>query len=225
MTISSHTIVKNGMPYLPMVLDVVAPFMDEMFITISEKSNDGSLWAVNMLRAKYPNKVRLLFEDVSSPAELTDERQRQVNLTTTEWILFLDDDDLWTPESLEACLKELKDAPAYCVNPYQLQDGEHYDLSWENKKWFTKFFRNDPRLRYIGAWPREMIYLGDEILYHKKNPKVIKLPHKFFHLALMKPHSFRKDDLKEYEYKNGVARKLPEEAIHWLAEKKIGRVS
>ena len=211
MTITSHTIVRNGMPFIIPVLKAVSPLMTKMFITISEKSDDGTKEAILALNDP---KIEIEYENVAKPGDLTYERQKQVNKTDTEWILFLDDDDYWDQYELDKAIHELdSDVDGLAVNPYQLIDKENYDSSWWNK-WFTKFFRNE-NINYRGPWPNDWIYKGDEILYWKKNPRIKKVPYRFFHLANVKPHSFRKDELTNYKYNIGQAalldRSLPDE--------------
>ena len=157
-------------------------------------------------------KVIVSQEEVSSPSELTKERQKQIENTETEWILFLDDDDWWPKDHFEEMLDMIKRdqcVDGYSVDPYQLIDKDHYDSSWNNKS-FTKFFRNKPGLHYRGGWPRDLIYLNDSLLYWKKNIRVPRLGKKFFHLSYLKDNSFRKETwAKQYESTMGIAVELP----------------
>jgi hypothetical protein len=147
-------------------------------------------------------KIKIDYENVAYLSDLTNERQKQVAKTNTEWILFLDDDDFWDIYQLDDAIHELgPDVDGLAVNPYQVVDQTTHDASWWNK-WFTKIFRNED-INYRGPWPRDMIYKGDELLYWKSNPRIKKVPQRFYHLANLKPHSFRKDDLTGYEYSIG----------------------
>lgn len=217
LNITSNTIVKNGMPFIALVLKAVEPLMSEMIITISEKSDDGTREAIEAL--KWP-KLRVLYENVKDLSELTNERQKQVNLTKTDWIMFLDDDDFWDIYELDKCLHELSnEVDGLGVNPYQLLDKENQDASWIGKKYFTKFFRND-NINYRNPWPRDMIYKGDEMLYWKTNPRVKTVPYRFWHLVNLKNYSFRNNDLTNYKYKYGqsilVDKPLPKEILEVL---------
>ena len=217
MTISSHTIVRNGMPFIGKVLEQVAPYMDEMIITLSTKSTDRTFDELKRFYEKYPIEVVIDTENVSAPGELTEIRNRQVFQTKSDWILFLDDDDYWPKDQLELCLNELdKDSEiqAYSVNPYQLLDWEHHDWSWRAKS-FSKFLRNAPGLHYIHPWPRDLPADKDGMpLYHKTHPKVKRLPYKFYHLSYLKGHSFRTEEWAgQFSLKKGSAVKLPEKVI------------
>ena len=212
-SITSHTIVKNGKPFIGKVLNQVAPYMDRMIIHLSCKSTDRTLDDIRRIVGQNPGKVKLRFENVKKPGELTEIRKEQVKETTTKWILFLDDDDYWPHDQLELCLKELgkdEETLAYSVNPYQLVDMEHYDHGWR-KKSFSKFLRKEG-LTYIKPWPKDLPADKDEKpLYWKTHPKVKTLPYKFYHLSYLKDGSFREEDWasSKYGYKNRIPTPKP----------------
>jgi len=146
----SHTLVRNGMPFIDLVLRQVIPFANRCLVTISDKSTDGTLKVLRQLEKEFPNKVFIDFENVKSPGELTGERQKQVDKTYEDWILFLDDDDYWPKESLKEILLKIEasnEIDAYSVTPYQVIDEHHYDLNWHNKS-FTKWFKNQKGINY-----------------------------------------------------------------------------
>jgi glycosyltransferase involved in cell wall biosynthesis len=208
--ITSHTLVRNGMPFIGKVLRAAQPFVDEMIITISEKSNDGTWEEIQRVRKDFPDKIRIDVEDVKDPGELTQIENRMLQKSRGDWIFFLSDDDYWTPDQLKLCIGELDKDPnilAYSVNPYQLIDWEHYDYSWRHK-YFTKFFRRGSK--YINPWPKDLI--ADKTgrpLYHRTHEQVKNLPYKFYHLSYMKGWSFRNEEwAKEFRHKVGEARKL-----------------
>lgn len=223
MKIITNTIIKNGMPFIPYVLRAVEPFVDRMIITVSEKSTDGT--AEEVARFALENsKIYMDRENVSNPGELTQIRQHQIELSLgADWIWFLDDDDFWTSDQIKGCIKAMQqagdDIDAFSVNPYQVLDKDHEDARWINKKYFTKFFRNVD-INYQGAWPRDLIYKGDELLYHKSNPRNQVLPYKFWHLAAVKGYSFRKNDLTNFNDLKGkmvpLKQPLPKELAQLL---------
>lgn len=192
----SNTIVKNGMPFIGKVLEQAAPLMDKMIITLSEKSNDGTKDEILKILAKYPEKLILLYENVSSPADLTAERNKQLQYSDSEWVLTLDDDDYWETEQLKKCIDNLPEYPdilACAVNPIQLLDKENCNSKWEGKKWFSKFLRKTPDLHFVYPWPRDVPKNG-EILHWKFSKKVLHLPYRFYHLSEIKDYSFRKKE-------------------------------
>lgn len=206
--ITSHTICKNGQPFIGEVLKVALPLVDRMLITISVKSSDGTRQVIESLQSP---KIELYEENVADLGELTKERQKQVDMTGFgDIIWFLDDDDFWEEKEVRACLDYLSsnDIDAIGVNPYQVLDKEHEDARWINKKYFTKFFKN-VNINYRHPWPRDLIYKGDTLLYHKTNSKVPRVPYKFWHLAAVKNYSFRTTELTNFNDLTGRPVKLP----------------
>ena len=193
-TVCSHTLVKQGKPFIDLVLRQVIPFMERCLITISEKSTDGTLEILRKLEKEFPNKLYISFEKVQSVGELTQERQKQLDQTVEDWCLFLDDDDYWPTDSIEEMIKWIEkegdNVEGFVSRPYQVIDSRHYDGSWRYK-WYLKWFRNQPGLNYRDPWPRDILYLNDTKLYWRFNKRVPRLPPKFFHLSYLKDYSFR----------------------------------
>jgi len=225
MRITSHTLVRNGMPYIGKVLRQVAPFMDEMVICLSEGSNDGTEAEIRKVLEPYwdkviwmtenvGDKVVWINEDVATKEELTDVENEMVRRSTGDWVLFLSDDDYWPEDQLKLCLAELDKDPnvlCYAVNPYQLIDLETHDDGWRNK-WFSKFLRNKD-LNFKFPWPQDMPYSGDISLYWRHSPDVVKkLPHRFYHLSYLKEGSFRKEEWAtkwRHREERVISRKMP----------------
>ena len=190
----SHTLVKQGNPFIGLVLRQVIPFMNRCLVTISEKSTDGTLQVLRELEKEFPNKIYISFEKVKEPGLLTLERQKQLEKTAEDWCLFLDDDDYWPTDSIKEMIKWIEkngdDVEGFVSRPYQVVDQHHYDGSWRYK-WYMKWFRNQPGLNYRDAWPRDILYLNDTKLYWRFNLRVPRLPPRFFHLSYIKGYSFR----------------------------------
>lgn len=212
MKITSHTLVYRGMPYVGKVLKQVAPYMDEMVICVSEKSDDGTVEEIKKVMEPYWDKVIWMTENTKTKGELTEVENEMTRRSTGDWVLFLSDDDYWPEDQLKLCLAELDKDPnvlSYVVNPYQLIDLETHDGSWRNK-WFSKFLRNkDLNFRY--PWPKDMPFSGDTILYWRQNPDVVKkLPYRFYHLSYMKEGSFRTEEwATKWAHKVGTPVKMP----------------
>ena len=206
-SITSNTLVKNGMPFIRNILEQVEPYMDEMVITLSESSDRRTVDKVLDFTRHCP-KVILLWETTKAKSELTNERNRQVRHSSGDWILFLDDDDYWTRDQLELCLEELdkdSDMLAYSVNPYQLINFKYYDISWQDKS-FSKFLRRD-KLRFHKPWPKDIpIDENNSSLHWKTHPKVQQLPYRFYHLSYLKEKSFRNQEGFE-KYKDNIGNK------------------
>lgn len=193
-TFASHTLVKNGMPFIDLVLRQVLPYMHRCLITISEKSTDSTLQVLRRLEKEHPHKIKISFESVSSPGLLTKERQKQLDQTVEDWVLFLDDDDYWPTDQIKEMIKIIEkegdNVEGFVSRPYQVIDQHHYDGSWK-LKWYLKWFRNQPGLNYRHRWPQDLLYLNDTKLYWRFNKRLPRTPPRFYHLSYVKGHSFR----------------------------------
>ena len=210
MSICSHTLVKDGMPFIDLVLNQVLPFVNRSLVTVSKKSTDGTKELLEKMARENP-KIELIYEDVYKPDYLTYERQLQVGRTTEDWILFLDDDDYWPAKSLQdltSYLTMVKDIDGLAFNPFQMVDYENNDESWR-MKWFTKVFPNVRGLHYRFPWPKDAIYIDNRWCYWRKNPRVLRCPYiKYMHLVNLKGHSFR--DEPEFAASDKLQRTLGE---------------
>lgn len=211
MTICSHTLVRNGMPFIDLALRQVIPHVDRCLVTLSKRSQDGTSLVLNKLQQEYPAKIFIEYENVKAYSDLTQERQKQLNKTTEDWVLFLDDDDIWPEKSLLEIKTYLtRDVDALAINPYQVIDKQYYDLDWRYK-WFTKWFRKQKGVHYEKPWPRDLLYLNDKMLYWKKNPRVPRVYVPYFHLSNIKKGSFRKEIWAEkYQESIGQQYFIPE---------------
>lgn len=206
MDIYSNTLIYNGEPFTKLVFRQVIPFVKKAFVTISEKSDDGTLASLMDLQHEFPEKIEIDTENVARAGLLTQERQKQLDkVPKGAWVLFLDSDDYWPTESLENIQMFMKDdVDALSVNPYQVVTKKYYDNSWKGR-WFSKFFRNDEGVHYRYPWPRDMIFKNDSILYWKKNDRAPRVAVRFFHLANLMNWRFRdQKGFEEYKGKLGT---------------------
>jgi len=202
---TSHTIVKDGMPFIGLVLRQIEPFMEEMLIDVSEKSSDGTMEELERFKKEYGDKVIITIERAKEFGDVVNARNRQVNNTKTTWMMLIDDDDFWCKDDLKKAIdyayKHEEEIDGLSVSPYQMVDFKTYDASWIGKRQFSKFLKMQDGLYYKGNFPREMAYLPDRSLYYKFNPRIKRISINFYHLALMKYNSFRLKVGKEWVYK------------------------
>ncbi len=208
----SHTLVRNGEPFIKPVLEQVLPFVDKMLITISQKSTDQTNEVIHTLAYANPEKIIIEVEDVEKPSDLTFYRQKQVDRTPDgEWVLFLDSNDWWTTEALKNIThlaKNNKYFDAFAFVPYQVIDKQYHDTEWGNR-WFTKLFKKEKDVFYIKPWPRDVLVKGDKMLYWKLNNRVKKVPIRYYHLDNLMPWRFRDQEwAQKYQTIIGKRRKF-----------------
>jgi glycosyltransferase involved in cell wall biosynthesis len=212
-TLYSHTIVKNGQPFIRLVLEQVEPYVDKMLVTVSEKSADGTRDVLSDLQSKWKGKLVVDTENITKPSELTMVRQKQLDRTQMDsWVLFLDADDLWFSKELQEMkfiIDKKNDIDGYSVNPYQVVSEDYYDTSWRNR-YFLKWFKKQEDVHYEHPWPRDLVYKGRDVLYWKTNNRVPKVSVHFFHLANLMRWRFRDEPWAlEYKTKLGNLAKYP----------------
>lgn len=192
---TSHTIVKDGMPFIGLVLRQIESLMNEMLIDVSEKSSDGTMEELQRFKEEYGDKVTITIEREKEFKDVTNARNRQIGSTKTSWSIVLDDDDFWCQDDLKKAIdyvyKYEEEIDGLSVSPYQMIDFKTYDVSWLGKRRFSKFLKIQPELHYRGGFPKEIPFLGEMSLYHKVNSRMRNVPFPFYHLALMKYNSFR----------------------------------
>ena len=203
------------MPYIGRALKIALPYVEQMIITLSVKSDEETIQEVFNIRSP---KVEIYWEDVAKKAELTRIENEQIEHSKGEWIWTLEDDELWAKEDLEGVFSYMnEDIDAISVNQYQMIDLNHYDYGFR-RKYLTKFFKREGAY-WKKDFPKNVPYKDGKILYHKKNERNKVVQEHFFHLPLLKENSFRdeKEWAKKYSYKVGEAVALSESYSKKLA--------
>jgi len=225
-TICSHTLVRNGMPFVGLILRKVAPYMNRCLVTVSDRADLDTLNEIHAFKQEFGKKVVLLEEGVSDPAELTQKRQQMVELTDEDWILFLDDDDYWPADSLINITRLISlnnHLDGVAVRPIQVVGPTSQDWGWRYK-WFTKWFPNVPGLHFLRPWPKDIIMINERPLYWRQNHRVLRDPHHFFHLSAIKDKSFRMEDWARPKWGAEVGEESPIREEHMDSVNEIYRV-
>lgn len=216
-TLTSNTIVKNGMPFIGLALKRALPYVDQMIVTISKKADKRTIEEVRGV-AESDKKVEIYWEDVKDRSELTQVEQEQLENSKGDWIWTLEDDDIFPDEDLEKCMSHFgEDIDGISLGHFQVIDNQHYDSNRDEKS-LTKFFKRKDAYWAI-PFPRNMQFNKKSgVLYWKKNKRVKVVPYKYFHLVLLKEHSFRNEPewVENYGYRNITPARIPEEYIEKL---------
>ncbi len=213
-TITSNTIVKNGMPFIGKILKRTLPYVDQMIITLSFKSDENTIKEVKNI---VDPKIEIYWEDVQSKWELTEVENEQINRSKGDWILLLEDDDLWPSKELEKYLSYAKDPGdylAFSVNPFQLVTWDTYDYD-KDDKCYPKLFKK--RGASMEKPIPKNILVNSGIKLMGDIPQIKRTECRYFHVPTLKEHSFRNETVwSKYRYKRIKPAKLPEERIEEL---------
>lgn len=213
-TITSNTIVKNGMPFIGKILKRTLPYVDQMIITLSVKSDENTIREVKGI---VDPKIEIYWEDVQSKWELTDVENEQISKSKGDWILLLEDDDLWPLKELEKYLGYTKNPGeymAFSVNPLQLITWDTYDYDKDDKFYPKLFKRKGATMEK--PFPKNLL-VNNGIKLMGDIPQIKRTDCRYFHIPTLKEHSFRNEPVWEkYRYKHIRPAKLTEESIEEL---------
>ena len=213
MRLTSTTIVKNGMPFIGLALRIALPHVDQMIITISVKADEETIKEVFSLRDP---KVEIYWEDIKEKGELTRIENEQFARAKGEWIWMIDDDELWPEEDLLKVFSHFKeDIDSISINPFQVLDSKHHEWSFRHK-FLSKFFKRDGVKMGI-PFPRNMLFKHGKMLNWRKNSRTLRVPYRYFHMPLVKEHSFRNESRwKQYAYKKNTPIPIPNDYVEKL---------
>ncbi len=107
-------------------------------IVIDDGSRDNTAEIVSKL-ATEDERIRFLQNDFNRGASYT--RNRAISLANSEWVAFLDSDDLWTNDKLEKQVALAEEHPDvmifYTASSFINEDGEPYEYVMEAKEQIT----------------------------------------------------------------------------------------
>ena len=188
--ITTHTLVKNGDPYIKYALKAVRPFVKRMII-IDTGSTDKTVEIIKeLIEENYP--ITFMQHgpfkgswDVGIP-ELTRLRNKMLDMTETEWTLQVDDDEIYPKEVFEEIESVLKN-PASIISmalPFYNFINDHNTITEEVVP-TSRVFRTD-KIEFFNDWPGEMLRVkGEKEWLNKfKDKRVITLKNKWYHYGL-----------------------------------------
>lgn len=106
MEITAHTLVRNEERYLWFSVLSVIDHVDKLLLW-DTGSSDRTKDVIQLLAERYPTKISIRFLTSVSPEEFTGVRQQMLDVTTTEWFLVVDGDEIWYDESIKKIRKTI----------------------------------------------------------------------------------------------------------------------
>ena len=99
-SICVHTLVKNEARWLWYSVTSVIDHVDKLLLW-DTGSTDKSIEIEKELEKKYPGKIELKQRKITSPSDFTKTRQEMLDVTSSDWFIVLDADEIWYEDSIK----------------------------------------------------------------------------------------------------------------------------
>lgn len=98
----------NGSKYLPPLLDSILnqTYNDVRFIVRDDGSKDSTLEVIKGYKNRYPERFTLV-EDRLGNQGSSGSNDVLIKYVTSDYFMFCDQDDIWEPNKIEVCMKEM----------------------------------------------------------------------------------------------------------------------
>jgi len=195
--LSTMTIVKNGEEYIRAALLSVKDYVKEMLVC-DTGSTDNTIEIINELITKGLN-IKLLHRGPFSGTweskipGLTEVRNELTELCSTDFILIVDDDEIFPKEIFEELKEVLKNKTIMAVAMPFYQFVDRNTILKESLYPCMKRVINVKQVRFQGTFPRESTHVIGENkwLSNFTDSRVITIKSRFYHYNLAKKNAFR----------------------------------
>jgi len=189
-------LVKNEANWIYFAIKSVLPFVQELII-FDTGSTDKTLDIINTFSSP---KIRLYQKPAKSRNQIVSLRQEMVTLTSTDWFLLVDGDEVWSNSSIKTLIKALALADKQKLGAvvrfrnlvgdlyhYQPESAGQYHLLGRRGHLSTRAFRRHPDYAWIGDYPLES-YSNQKtgISLHDEPNKLLFINTYYYHLTHLK---------------------------------------
>ena len=224
MKITAHCLIKNEENFISPAIKSVVGFVDKILV-FDTGSTDGTVNKIKGLMNEYPGKI--IFEEKGDcdKKRHTDLRNEMIEKTTTEWLMILDGDEIWTNSVFKEAFETISENPDIeCLMvPFHLCVGDVFhetvfagSITALGKKGFfyQRFLKKVNGVHWGGEYGADTNYNNrGEIFFNEKN--TIFLKNKFWHATHLVRSSVQTD------YSSGKIRKNKLILSYFLIGKKI----
>lgn len=166
MKLTAHMMVKNEDRWIWYAVKSVLPYVDEMFIC--DTGSTDRTWTI--LKSLSDPKIKLTQNHLFTPTEITSCRQKMLDHTKSDWVFFVDGDEIWPPNALSASLTQIQSASPdtlFLVNSfrnlvgdvyhYQESAAGHYHIAGYSGHVTIRFINLKAleKIKYVNSYPDE----------------------------------------------------------------------
>ncbi len=202
-TITVHTIVKNEENFIWYAVKSVIDYVDKI-IVFDTGSRDNTVRIIQDLVKEYPLKIIFDEKGTCDKKRHTQLRQEMLALTSTDWFMILDGDEVWTDKGMKEVLHIISEnSLVECVvAPFHLCVGDvfhetirngGFDVLGRRGHHSPRVFKICNGIKWGGDYELDLLYNSkNEVFYNKENTYF--LINKYWHLTHLPRSSKDQDD-------------------------------
>lgn len=202
--VTTHTIVKNEENWVKFVLEAWEDFASEMLVT-DDNSTDGTAQMVKSLNSP---KIKFSQKNLKTATDHTDERNRMLKVTKTDWFVLLDGDEVWNKTTISSFLDFLQTLDAKvlavvmrtrnCIGDvyhYLPESAGKYELLSRKGHLNVRAYRKVPGYSWQGEYPLEFYGDGSGKAVNEQPDRLAFYEGYYWHLTHL-PRSSAKEKVK-----------------------------
>lgn len=136
-----------GESFLKQAIAAVSPYSDEI-IVYDDASTDNTYW---ILKKQFLGVVIEKGKERLGPKRKTEMLNKLKLMTKSEWILRIDDDEIFPKETMEEIVNIDGSVPSYSIPFLHYEDGHFIDPKCHKKSAFyvARLFKNIPEISWV----------------------------------------------------------------------------
>ena len=204
-TLGVQIITWNGEDFLEEVINAVLPYVEQIAIA-DTGSVDSTPEILKKFKEKYPDKFIILTSKTEYNIKYEEQKrinhQRDHELSqaynetrdklTTDWIVKIDDDEIFTPELVEEIHETINKDSIQEVYAIPFLHFETWDTildeSFQKNLFMARLFKNISKYRWVGSYGRRTIASGKTRVVSKK---CSRLQNPFLHIGNLRKEGRR----------------------------------
>lgn len=225
MSLTAHCIVKNEEVFIEAVLASAVDFADKILV-FDTGSTDSTLEKIKKFANENSSKVEWQEKGPCDKKRHTQLRQEMIDLTSTDWFMVLDGDEVWPRRTMEeACQTMESDRAVECVMvPFYLCVGDIYHRYFRRGKiemighrdfFYPRFFKKTNGVHWKGDYNEDAVVNRDnQVIFNEKNSIILK--NKFWHVTHL-----RRSSEDDGDYSSGGTRRQKRRLTYFIIGRKI----
>ena len=224
MKLGVNMLTWNGSDFIEKALRAVLPYTEDVYV-IDTGSTDCTVEILKKLHAEFP-KLRYRVQNVQHEGETWTNSVKDFSLTSllndmrrntfTDWILKIDDDEIFPKETMEEIVSVDGAVSVYSIPFLHIEDDKILDPALHTDLQVARLFRNTHDIQWVNPYGREVLaYCGKKVSSRANQPVLCRrLQNYFIHLGDWRRKSRRHD--YRFHIKGHCGIPIPEQFRHYV---------